>query len=160
MKIANPMLGTPDMKTVDVHDLQQRMGQLRAEVRRKEDVAAAAQRSAKAERQITEAAHKVGRVVVNVCDHACRERLAAAHALAFGRRDFGHTTVEEAMKMTGKQLQTYLQFHKQEVHTWDLGQIDRLQHARMDTWQLASSSAVLRIQRLSAVRSQRHYAHH
>ncbi|KAJ9519795.1 hypothetical protein QJQ45_013511 [Haematococcus lacustris] len=54
------------MKTVDVHDLQQRMGQLRAEVRRKEYAAAAAQRSAKAERQITDAAHKVGRVVVNV----------------------------------------------------------------------------------------------
>ncbi|KAJ9509475.1 hypothetical protein QJQ45_001917 [Haematococcus lacustris] len=51
------------MKTVDVHDLQQRMGQLRAKVRRKEDAAVAAQRSAKAERQITEAAHKVGRVV-------------------------------------------------------------------------------------------------
>ncbi|KAJ9514290.1 hypothetical protein QJQ45_012314 [Haematococcus lacustris] len=107
------------MKTVDVHDLQQRMGQLRVEVRRKEDAAAAAQRSAKrsAERQITDAAHKVGRVVVNVGDHACQERLAAAHALAFGGRDFGHTTVEEAMKMTGKQLQSYLQFHKQEVHT-------------------------------------------
>ncbi|KAJ9511188.1 hypothetical protein QJQ45_013255 [Haematococcus lacustris] len=41
------------MKTVDVHDLQQHMGQLRAEVRRKEDATAAAQRSAKAERQIT-----------------------------------------------------------------------------------------------------------
>ncbi|KAJ9527108.1 hypothetical protein QJQ45_025196 [Haematococcus lacustris] len=54
------------MKTVDVHDLQQRMSQLRAEVRRKEDAAAAAQRSAKAERQITDAAHKVGRVVVIV----------------------------------------------------------------------------------------------
>ncbi|KAJ9519665.1 hypothetical protein QJQ45_013294 [Haematococcus lacustris] len=75
-----------------------RMGQLRAEVRRKEDATAAAQRSAKAECQITEAAHKVGRVVVNVGDHACQERLAAAHALAFGGRDFGHTTVEEAMK--------------------------------------------------------------
>ncbi|KAJ9509233.1 hypothetical protein QJQ45_001685 [Haematococcus lacustris] len=105
------------MKTVDVHDLQQRMGKLRAEVRRKEDAAAAAQRSAKAERQITDAAHKVGRVVVNVGDHACQERLAAAHALALGGHDFSHTTVEEAMKMTGKQLQTYLQFHKQEVHT-------------------------------------------
>ncbi|KAJ9522559.1 hypothetical protein QJQ45_008403 [Haematococcus lacustris] len=35
------------------------MGQLRAEVRRKEDATAAAQRSAKAERQITEAAHKL-----------------------------------------------------------------------------------------------------
>ncbi|KAJ9505852.1 hypothetical protein QJQ45_026716 [Haematococcus lacustris] len=46
------------MKTVDVHDLQQHMGQLRAEVRRKEDATAAAQRSAKAERQITDAAHK------------------------------------------------------------------------------------------------------
>ncbi|KAJ9507916.1 hypothetical protein QJQ45_021257, partial [Haematococcus lacustris] len=92
------------MKTVDVHDLQQRMGQLRAEVRRKEYAAAAAQRSAKAERQITDAAHKVGRV-------------AAAHALALGGHDFSHTTVEEAKKMTGKQLQTYLQFHKQEVHT-------------------------------------------
>ncbi|KAJ9524402.1 hypothetical protein QJQ45_008616 [Haematococcus lacustris] len=105
------------MKTVDVHDLQQHMGQLRAEVRRKEDATAAAQRSAKAERQITDAAHKVGRVVINVGDHACQERLAAAHALAFGGRDYGHTTVEEAMKMTGKQLQSYLQFHKQEVHT-------------------------------------------
>ncbi|KAJ9525764.1 hypothetical protein QJQ45_003429 [Haematococcus lacustris] len=105
------------MKTVDVHDLQQRMGQLRAEVRRKEDAAAAAQRSAKAERQITDAAHKVGRVVVNVGDHACQERLAAAHALALGGHDFSHTTVEEAKKMTGKQLQTYLQFHKQGVHT-------------------------------------------
>ncbi|GFH20401.1 hypothetical protein HaLaN_17512 [Haematococcus lacustris] len=52
------------IKTVDVYDLQQRMGQLRAEVRRKEDAAVAAQRSAKAERQIIEAAHKVGRVVV------------------------------------------------------------------------------------------------
>ncbi|MGQ3285629.1 hypothetical protein, partial [Bosea sp. (in: a-proteobacteria)] len=104
------------MKTVDVNDLQQRMGQLRAEVRRKEDAAAAAQRPAKAERQITEAAHKVTRVVVNVGDHACQERLAAAHALAFGGRGYGHTTVEEAMKMTGKQLQSYLQFHKQEVH--------------------------------------------
>ncbi|KAJ9532587.1 hypothetical protein QJQ45_010678 [Haematococcus lacustris] len=31
--------------------------------------------------------------------------------------DYGHTTVEEAMKMTGKQLQSYLQYHKQEVHT-------------------------------------------
>ncbi|KAJ9514214.1 hypothetical protein QJQ45_012177 [Haematococcus lacustris] len=105
------------MKTVDVHDLQQRMGQLRAEVRRKEDAAAAAQRSAKAERQITDAAHKVGRVVVNVGDHACQQRLAAAHALALGGHDFSHTTVEEAKKMTGKQLQTYLKFHKQEVHT-------------------------------------------
>ncbi|KAJ9519809.1 hypothetical protein QJQ45_013491 [Haematococcus lacustris] len=105
------------MKTVDVHDLQQRMGQLRAEVRRKEYAAAAAQQSAKAERQITDAAHKVGRVVVNVGDHACQERLAAAHALALGGHDFSHTTVEEAKKMTGKQLQTYLQFHKQEVHT-------------------------------------------
>ncbi|GFH27552.1 hypothetical protein HaLaN_25892 [Haematococcus lacustris] len=102
------------IKTVDVHELQQHMGQLRAEVRLKEDAAAAAQRSAKAERQITEAAHKVGRVVVNVGDHACQEQLAAAHALAFGGQDFGHTTVEEAMKMTGKQLQSYLQFHKQE----------------------------------------------
>ncbi|KAJ9510324.1 hypothetical protein QJQ45_015787 [Haematococcus lacustris] len=46
------------MKTVDVHDLQQHMGQLRAEVRRKEDATAAAQRSAKAERQITDATHK------------------------------------------------------------------------------------------------------
>ncbi|KAJ9526678.1 hypothetical protein QJQ45_017567 [Haematococcus lacustris] len=54
------------MKTVDVHDLQQHMGQLRAEVRRKEDATAAAQRSAKAERQITDATHKVGRVVINV----------------------------------------------------------------------------------------------
>ncbi|KAJ9512067.1 hypothetical protein QJQ45_004628 [Haematococcus lacustris] len=105
------------MKTVDVHDLQQHMGQLRAEVRRKEDATAAAQRSAKAERQITDAAHKVGRVVINVGDHACQQRLAAAHALAFGGHDYGHTTVEEAMKMTGKQLQSYLQFHKQEVHT-------------------------------------------
>ncbi|KAJ9529203.1 hypothetical protein QJQ45_007863 [Haematococcus lacustris] len=103
------------IKTVDVHDLQQCMGQLRAEVRRKEDAAAAAQRSAKAERQIADAAHKVGRVVLNVGDHACQERLATAHALAFGGRDFGHTTVEEAMKMTGKQLQLHLQFHKQEV---------------------------------------------
>ncbi|KAJ9505343.1 hypothetical protein QJQ45_012102 [Haematococcus lacustris] len=105
------------MKTVDVHDLQQHMGQLRAEVRRKEDATAAAQRSAKAERQITDAAHKVGRVVINVGDHACQQRLAAAHALAFGGHDYGHTTAEEAMKMTGKQLQSYLQFHKQEVHT-------------------------------------------
>ncbi|KAJ9513062.1 hypothetical protein QJQ45_029453 [Haematococcus lacustris] len=105
------------MKTVDVHDLQQRIGQLRAEVRRKEDAAAASQLSAKAERQITDAAHKVGRVVINVGDHACQERLAAAHALALGGHDFSHTTVEEAKKMTGKQLQTYLQFHKQEVHT-------------------------------------------
>ncbi|KAJ9509920.1 hypothetical protein QJQ45_011478 [Haematococcus lacustris] len=88
------------IKTVDVNDLQQRMGQLRAEVRRKEDATAAAQRSAKAERQITDAAHKVGRVVVNVGDHACQERLAAAHALAFGRRDFGHTTAKEAMQMS------------------------------------------------------------
>ncbi|KAJ9509991.1 hypothetical protein QJQ45_011672 [Haematococcus lacustris] len=72
------------MKTVDVHDLQQHMGQLRAEVRRKEDAAAAARRSAKAERQITDAAHIVGRVVINVGDHACQERLASAHALAFG----------------------------------------------------------------------------
>ncbi|KAJ9526698.1 hypothetical protein QJQ45_017549, partial [Haematococcus lacustris] len=88
------------IKTVDVNDLQQRMGQLRAEVRRKEDATAAAQRSAKAEHQITDAAHKVGRVVVNVGDHACQERLAAAHALAFGGRDFGHTTAEEAMQMT------------------------------------------------------------
>ncbi|KAJ9523219.1 hypothetical protein QJQ45_024007, partial [Haematococcus lacustris] len=103
------------LKTVDVNDLQQHMGQLRAEVRRKEDAAAAAQRSAKAERLITDAAHKVGRVVINVGDHACQERLAAAHALAFGGRDYGHTTVEEAMKMTGKQLQSYLQFHKQEL---------------------------------------------
>ncbi|KAJ9518156.1 hypothetical protein QJQ45_010089 [Haematococcus lacustris] len=109
--------GKEAMKTVDVHDLQQHMGQLRAEVRRKEDAAAAAQRSAKAERQITDAAHKVGRVVINVGDHACQQRLAAAHALAFGGHDYGHTTVEEAMKMTGKQLQSYLQFHKQEVHT-------------------------------------------
>ncbi|GFH12890.1 hypothetical protein HaLaN_08665 [Haematococcus lacustris] len=46
------------VKTVDVHDLQQHMGQLRADVRCKEDAAAAAQRSAKAERQITAAAHK------------------------------------------------------------------------------------------------------
>ncbi|KAJ9515285.1 hypothetical protein QJQ45_006544 [Haematococcus lacustris] len=106
------------IKTVDVNDLQQRIGKLRAEVRRKEDVAA--QQSAKAECQITEAAHKVGRVVVNVGDHACRERLAAAHALAFGGRDFGHTTVEEAMKMIGKQLQTYLQFHKQKDTSWRL----------------------------------------
>ncbi|KAJ9515755.1 hypothetical protein QJQ45_008631 [Haematococcus lacustris] len=105
------------IKTVDVNDLQQRMGQLRAELRRKEDATAAAQRSAKAERQITDAAHKVGRVVVNVGDHACQERLAAAHALAFGGRDFGHTTADEAMQMTAKQLQSYLQFHKQEVHT-------------------------------------------
>ncbi|KAJ9522540.1 hypothetical protein QJQ45_008382 [Haematococcus lacustris] len=105
------------IKTVDVNDLQQRMGQLRAEGRRKEDATAAAQRSAKAERQITDAAHKVGRVVVNVGDHACQERLAAAHALAFGGRDYGHTTAEEAMQMTAKHLQSYLQFHKQEVHT-------------------------------------------
>ncbi|KAJ9505886.1 hypothetical protein QJQ45_002916 [Haematococcus lacustris] len=105
------------MKSVDVHDLHQHMGQLRAEVRGKEVAAAAAQRSAKAERQITDVAHKVGRVVVNVGDHACQERLAAAHALAFGGRGFGQTTVEEAMKMTAKQLQSYLQFHKQEVHT-------------------------------------------
>ncbi|KAJ9508864.1 hypothetical protein QJQ45_028183 [Haematococcus lacustris] len=105
------------LKTVDVHDLQQHMGQLRAEVRRKEDATAAAQRSAKAERQITDAAHKVGRVVINVGDHACQQRLAAAHALALGGHDFSHTTVEEAKKMTGKQLQSYLQFHKQEVHT-------------------------------------------
>ncbi|KAJ9509790.1 hypothetical protein QJQ45_011597 [Haematococcus lacustris] len=105
------------MKTVGVHDLQQHMGQLRAEVRRKEDATAAAQRSAKAERQITDATHKVGRVVIYVGDHACQQRLAAAHALALGGHDYGHTTVEEAMKMTGKQLQSYLQFHKQEVHT-------------------------------------------
>ncbi|KAJ9530518.1 hypothetical protein QJQ45_012554 [Haematococcus lacustris] len=33
----------------------------------------------------------------------------SAHALAFGGRDFSHTTVEEAMKMTGKQPQSYLE---------------------------------------------------
>ncbi|KAJ9518168.1 hypothetical protein QJQ45_010066 [Haematococcus lacustris] len=57
--VSSAVHGQEAIKTVDVNDLQQRMGQLRAEVRRKEDVAAAAQRSAKAQRQITEAAHKV-----------------------------------------------------------------------------------------------------
>ncbi|KAJ9526359.1 hypothetical protein QJQ45_009836 [Haematococcus lacustris] len=38
--------------------------------------------------QITDAAHKVGRVVINVGDHACQQRLAAAHALALAAKAF------------------------------------------------------------------------
>ncbi|KAJ9508583.1 hypothetical protein QJQ45_012108 [Haematococcus lacustris] len=48
-------------------------------------------------------------------DHEGQHRLAAAYALTYDGRDYSHTTVEEANKLSVRELQAYLRFHQQEV---------------------------------------------
>ncbi|GFH20160.1 hypothetical protein HaLaN_17239 [Haematococcus lacustris] len=100
---------------VDVLDFAQRLPELRKEVRREEAAAAMARQTAKAEMKAAAATHRVGQVVVDVGDHEGQHRLAAAYALTYDGRDYSHTTVEEANKLSVRELQAYLRFHQQEV---------------------------------------------
>ncbi|KAJ9507131.1 hypothetical protein QJQ45_004864 [Haematococcus lacustris] len=100
---------------VDVLDFAQRLPELRKEVRREEAAAAMARRIAKAEMKAAAATHRVGQVVVDVGDHEGQHRLSAAYALTYDGRDYSHTTVEEAEKLSVRELQAYLRFHQQEL---------------------------------------------
>ncbi|KAJ9518272.1 hypothetical protein QJQ45_010242 [Haematococcus lacustris] len=100
---------------VDVLDFAQRLPELRKEVRREEAAAAMARRIAKAEMKAAAAIHRVGQVVVDVGDHEGQHRLSAAYALTYDGRDYSHTTVEEAEKLSVRELQAYLRFHQQEL---------------------------------------------
>ncbi|KAJ9531053.1 hypothetical protein QJQ45_000932 [Haematococcus lacustris] len=100
---------------VDVLDFAQRLPELRKEVRREEAAAAMARRIAKAEIKAAAATHRVGQVVVDVGDHEGQHRLSAAYALTYDGRDYSHTTVEEAEKLSVRELQAYLRFHQQEL---------------------------------------------
>ncbi|KAJ9524225.1 hypothetical protein QJQ45_005030 [Haematococcus lacustris] len=100
---------------VDVPDFAQRLPELRKEVRREEAAAAMARRIAKAEMKAAAATHRVGQVVVDVGDHEGQHRLSAAYALTYDGRDYSHTTVEEAEKLSVRELQAYLRFHQQEL---------------------------------------------
>ncbi|KAJ9522287.1 hypothetical protein QJQ45_008122 [Haematococcus lacustris] len=87
---------------VDVLDFAQRLPELRKEMRREEAAAAMAQRIAKAEMKAAAATHRVGQVVVDVGE-------------TYDGRDYSHTTVEEAQRLSVRELQAYLRFHQQEV---------------------------------------------
>ncbi|KAJ9522586.1 hypothetical protein QJQ45_019668 [Haematococcus lacustris] len=100
---------------VDVLDFAQRLPELRKEVRREEAAAARERRTAKAEMKAAAATHRVGQVVVDVGDHEGQHRLQAAYALTYDGRDYSHTTLEEAQKLSVRELQAYLRFHHQEV---------------------------------------------
>ncbi|KAJ9513066.1 hypothetical protein QJQ45_029449, partial [Haematococcus lacustris] len=95
--------------------LTRRQQQLRKEVRREEAAAAMARQIAKAEMKAAAATHRVGQVVVDVGDHEGQHRLSAAYALTYDGRDYSHITVEEAQKLSVRELQAYLRFHQQEV---------------------------------------------
>ncbi|KAJ9515963.1 hypothetical protein QJQ45_016867 [Haematococcus lacustris] len=96
---------------VDVLDFAQRLPELRKEVRREEAAAAMARRIAKAEMKAAAATLRVGQVVVDVGDYEGQHRLSAAYALTYDGRDYSHTTVEEAHKLSVRELR----FHQQEV---------------------------------------------
>ncbi|GFH27998.1 hypothetical protein HaLaN_26405 [Haematococcus lacustris] len=83
--------------------------------RREEAAAARARQIAKAEMKATATTHRVGQVVVDVGDHEGHDRLEAAYALTYDGRHYIHTTVEEAQKLSVRELQAYLRFHQQEV---------------------------------------------
>ncbi|KAJ9511096.1 hypothetical protein QJQ45_013154 [Haematococcus lacustris] len=100
---------------VDVLDFAQRLPELRKEVRREEAAAARERRTAKAEMKAAAATHRVGQVVVDVGDHEGQHRLEAAYALTYDGRDYSHTTLEEAEKLSVRELQAYLRFHQQEL---------------------------------------------
>ncbi|KAJ9504630.1 hypothetical protein QJQ45_013595, partial [Haematococcus lacustris] len=100
---------------VDVLDFAQQLPGLRKEVRREEAAAARVRRTAKAEMKAAAANHRVGQVVVDVGDHEGQHRLEAAYALTYDGRDYSHTTIEEANKLSVRELQAYLRFHQQEV---------------------------------------------
>ncbi|KAJ9525578.1 hypothetical protein QJQ45_003314 [Haematococcus lacustris] len=100
---------------MDVLDFAQRLSELRKEVRREEAAAAMARRIAKVEMKAAATTHRVGQVVVDVGDHEGQHRLSAAYALIYDGRDYSHTTVEEAEKLSVRELQAYLCFHKQEL---------------------------------------------
>ncbi|KAJ9510721.1 hypothetical protein QJQ45_027630 [Haematococcus lacustris] len=100
---------------VNVLDFAQRLPELRKEVWCEEAAAAMARRMAKAEMKAAAATHRVGQVVVDVGDHEGQHRLSAAYALTYDGRDYSHTTVEEAEKLSVRELQAYLRFHQQEL---------------------------------------------
>ncbi|KAJ9515301.1 hypothetical protein QJQ45_006590 [Haematococcus lacustris] len=104
------------MTEAELHQaIEERLPELRKEVRREEAAAAMARRIAKAEMKAAAATHRVGQVVVDVGDHEGQHRLSAAYALTYDGRDYIHTTVEEAEKLSVRELQAYLRFHQQEL---------------------------------------------